>query len=267
MTNLLYFAISTRDFIELAEMSIQSGIKEINHNNIHILLIIEKSLKDEVLEKFLKFDIKNLHINCCDKLDESKLSGHWWKYNLKLDIVFFKDLHLYEKIVYCDSDILFTKNSIMTLFDSIKTSDVYITPEDNFPSYKYGYFYHKLLYSDEDCKKIDNSPKKTPMNTGVFGWKNTPDIIKQFEKILNVMDKFYKENNTSNHGSDQVYMNYIFLLDQNIDYSYRNIVTLFPERYIQKNRNIVLENVVFHFISEGKKERMYAVLLLLENSK
>ena len=62
-------------------------------------------------------------------------------------------------------------------------------------------------------------------------------------------------------------MNYIFLLDQNIDYSYRNIVTLFPERYIQKNRNIVLENVVFHFISgHTKKERMSAVLLLLENS-
>ena len=233
MTNLLYFAISTRDFIELAEMSIQSGIKEINHNNIHILLIIEKSLKDEVLEKFLKFDIKNLHINCCDKLDESKLSD-CWRYNLKLDIVFFKDLHLYKKIVYCDSDILFTKNSIMTLFNSIKTADIYITPEDNFP-YKYGYFYHKLLYSEEDCKKIDNSPKKTPMNTGVFGWKNTPHIIKQFEKILNVMDKFYKENNTSNHRSDQVYMNYIFLLDQNIDYSYRNIVTLFPERYTKSS--------------------------------
>lgn len=266
MTNLLYFAISTRDFIELAEMSIQSGIKEINHNNIHILLIIEKSLKDEILEKFLKFDIKNLHINCCDTLNKSELSGHWWKYNLKLDIVFFKDLHLYEKIVYCDSDILFTKNSIMALFDSIKTSDVYITPEDKFPSYKYEYFYHKLLYSDEDCKKIDNSPKKTPMNTGVLGWKNTPDIIKQFEKILNVMDKFYKENNTSNHAWDQVYMNYIFLLDQNIDYSYRNIVTLFPERCIEENTKKVLENVVFHFISEHKKERMSAVLLLLENS-
>jgi hypothetical protein len=102
------------------------------------------------------------------------------------------------------------------------------------------------------------------MNTGVFGWKNTPDVIKQFEKILSVMDKFYKENKASDHAWDQVYMNYIFLLDQNIDYSYRNIVTLFPERYIQRNTKKVLENMVFHFISETKKERMSAVLLLLE---
>lgn len=245
MNKLLYFAISTPDYLDLFELCLKSGAKEMNDNNISVLCIVDKGTHDGVVDIIKTCGIKSSSVLLCKEY--THVHSHW-RYNLKLEIVYFDDLPKYDKIVYCDIDILFTKNSIVPLFDIINNDNLYVYKE-NFNSYKQPYFFNTFLYTDDDIKTIDNYPKKSPINTGVFGWKRNDTIIEQFKSIITAIDNYYDTVEEKNHTYDQVFINHRFLLDQNIEYMYQHLVTISPEREFKHGR-------VLHFTYINKFVRM-----------
>jgi len=73
----------------------------------------------------------NYFIHYVKDIESKIVKSKDWRYNVKLDIVNFDRLRHYNKIVYSDSDVIFSKHSILPLFDVIKNPNtIYVKPEN-----------------------------------------------------------------------------------------------------------------------------------------
>jgi hypothetical protein len=245
--NLLYFAVSGSNYLDIFRLCLKSASQEIKDKNIHVLCITEKDLENDV-RSILKENLCDNYFIYCPKYKIGILHN----FNIKLNIVDFEYLYKYKRIVFSDSDVIFSPGSISPLFNVIRNPNtMYVKPEHL--SLLLAHFYTDYIYTKEELDKIQKSPKNTPINTGHFGWLNGEYITEQFKKVINHIN--YVDKNREKSSYDQVFLNRQWLLDQNIEYLYDKLVSISPERDFCYNKNII-----YHFTYIKKLERMRTIL-------
>lgn len=225
------------------------------------MCIIDSKLENSVRDILDEFLDDNYFIHYVTEIDSKINQSKEWKYNIKLDIVNFDRLRHYNKIVYSDSDVIFSKHSILPLFDVIKNPNtIYVKPEEY--HFTAPFFYKKEIYTKQNTKQIFRSVKNRPINTGHFGWLNSDNITFQFNKVIDDIDKYYSVYDSKEHVYDQVFLNKRWLLDQNIEYMYDKLITLNPEL---SDKQGILEKIVYHFTYINKVNRMRNILQYIKN--
>ena len=172
---LIYFTISfNEDYINLLNLC----IKSIYYNNYDGDFLFITDLKDKILDK-IKFK-KTPYFLELGSLDLFKSSAN------KFDIFQFEKIKEFEKIIFCDSDILFLKNPNI-LFDKIKNDSVYLTKENDTMNHE---LWGSKLLNDEEKGEIDEF-KIPGMNAGIFGFKSKMvNIFKEIKEYMSLnMDK------------------------------------------------------------------------------
>ena len=267
---LLYFHVTQNEYIDMYELCLRSASLDIKKHRISVLCITSKECAER---------IEQIHkVHCIPTLAHVMLidyNGHYMqRYAGKLNVIDYEHLKDYYKVVYCDTDILFFPAAIEALFGIIKEEGiVYVTPEQM--HFKQPWFWHKDVYTEEETQQVERSPKNIAINTGVFGWINQGEksefIRSQFKQIREHVYAKYETATTD--ASEQPYINHRWLLDQNIDYTYGQIVTLQPENFLQQwfqhasqQENLFVPPVTLHFTFNEKLPRMNHVMThLLQN--
>jgi hypothetical protein len=189
MSKLIYFTLGYNvNYLNLTKLCIESLYK--NGYDGDFLFISE--FENEILEK-IKFQKKPYFIF-------SKNENLFQSSANKFKIYQFEKIKDFNKILFCDSDILFLKNPDI-LFDKIKEDKIYLCKETELMS-------HELWGGNliNNSERDDIFKKNTyGMNAGIFGFNNNMvDVFRDIEEyMLNNMDK-------SNCCLEQPYLN-VFL--------------------------------------------------------
>jgi hypothetical protein len=189
MKKLIYFTLNNNpSYLELAKLCLQS----LNLNNYDGDILFITNLKKEILENlFINNNVFFLDVPDTGLLNSSAN---------KLKIYKFSDIKKYDKIIYCDLDILFLKSPDI-IFNEIKEDKIYISNEDSLMTEKY--WSSNLLKTDEKEKIIKE--KIQGLNAGFFAFNK--NMVEFFEKI----DIFFEENQSSvNECLEQPFIN-VFL--------------------------------------------------------
>jgi lipopolysaccharide biosynthesis glycosyltransferase len=119
----------------------------------------------------------------------------------KLKIYLFDKINDYDKIIYCDLDIIWLKNP-NNIFNLIKTNEIYLTNENVLMSEDF--WGGKLLTQEE--KQLISKENIKGLNAGIFAFNH--NMIKEFQKI----DVFFDSNvSLANECLEQPFINtYVF---------------------------------------------------------
>lgn len=183
---LIYFTIGFNGkYIDLLDICIQS----IYSNEYDGDFLFITNFKNKILEK-INFK-KEPYFLEMDESDLFKSSAN------KFNIYQFDKIKEFEKVIFCDSDVIFLKNPNI-LFDKILEDSVYLTIEnDTMDHVLWG---GNLLNYDE---KKDIADLKVPgMNAGFFGFKS--NIVNIFEEIKEYM---YSNMDKANICLEQPFLN------------------------------------------------------------
>lgn len=223
MLNLIYYTVGIQkkdvnsNYIDLLYMNIDSlGRTLIDVDNTHILIITDEKTKKEITN-VIKSPFKiDFHIVTFEILEECIIN--------KLKIYQYEKINQYDKILYCDVDILWN-SSPDVIFDCVKEDKIYISLEGGSKLMNNSLFGGKLI-TDEECKDIKSNIIQG-MNTGFFVFKSKMSYV--FENIY----KYMKDNiDKINVVVEQPYMNV---------YLYRNkCYSIETTKYI--NHQSILDN-------------------------
>jgi hypothetical protein len=190
MKKLIYFTLGNNtNYIKLADLC----IKSLYENDYDGDFLFITNLKNELLNQI---NFKNepffLELTQSNLLESS---------SNKLKIFKFDRIKEYEKIIYSDLDILWTKNPKI-LFDIIDDGYFYMSNEPHLMSETW--WGGDILSIDE--KKIILEQQINGLNAGIFGFKN--DMVLHIQNI----DTFLNENlNLVNTCLEQPFINvYVF---------------------------------------------------------
>ena len=175
MSKLIYFTLGfNENYIDLLNICIDSLYK--NEYDGDILIITD--FKDKILEK-IKFKKEPFFLNSDDS-NLFKSSAN------KFKIYKFDKIKEYEKILFCDCDVIFLKNPNV-LFDKINEDHVYMTIEHHTMNHE---LWGGNLLNDDEKDEI-NKTNVSGMNAGIFGFKsNMVHIFKEIEEYMCLnMDK------------------------------------------------------------------------------
>jgi hypothetical protein len=260
MTHLLYFNVHGDGYVKMYDLCVGSILHDMSINpNIHILCITNErdSIPIRAInEKHNILDRSNLYI-----ID---ISSSFEMYYGKLNIYSYPDIEKYEKILYSDIDIIYTRGGLNRVMGMITKLDIlYITPE-GYPDFTEPWFYHKDIYSEEETETIRKSDRNKPMNTGLFGWVNQPNtrIKGQLRQILDNVKS--KHLHIVTDAAEQPYINHRFLVDQNISYCFSYAVTLQPKSIVKYLTREEIFPMVIHFTHDYKLEKMIACIEILK---
>lgn len=169
--NLIYFTLGNNpDYINIAKLCVDSLYK--NQYDGDLLFITD--LSDELV-KNIKFKKTPFFM---DTENTNLLSSS----SNKLKIHMFPNVSKFDKIIYCDLDILWLGDP-KTLFDLITEDKIYMSNENSLMSEKY--WGGDIL--DEDEKKDIESNNTKGLNAGFFGFNKK--MVVYFEEIENFLDQ------------------------------------------------------------------------------
>jgi len=170
MKNLIYFTLGNNtNYVKLADLCIKSLY--MNDYNGDFLFIT--NMKNEVLNQInFKKEPFFLKLNQTNLLESS---------SNKLKIFKFDKIQDYDRIIFSDLDILWTKNPQM-LFDMIEEDFFYVSSEPHLMSEKW--WGGDILGQDE--KRIIEETQTKGLNAGLFGFNtNMLTHIKNIDTFLN----------------------------------------------------------------------------------
>jgi lipopolysaccharide biosynthesis glycosyltransferase len=152
----------------------------------------------------------------------------------KFKIYQFDKVTDYDKIIFCDCDVIFTRNP-QILFDLINDDKIYVANE--VLSMATEYYDYNL--TEEDIQKI-KADKLEGFSAGFFGFNS--NCIHIFELLDNEISKITKAPKTL---EQPVFVSYLF---KNNLYStaFNNLVSHLGREYGRNDKDI-LDLVVFHF--------------------
>lgn len=169
MKNLIYFTISHNlDYVNLFKLCIESLYRH-NYND-DILIITSEDFKFTILNQisFRKNPIF-FQVPAC-QMSESSFN--------KLSICEYQDIDKYDKIIYCDCDIIWTDNP-QKIFDLVDENYIYAFEENQLMTHKY--WGGDIFSHDEKTSIINN--KSNGLNAGFFAFK--ADIINIIKDMYN----------------------------------------------------------------------------------
>lgn len=170
MKNLIYYTIGNNKlFIDLLKKSIHT----LNKTDYDGDLLIITDFKEEILKQI---EFKNkIYFHEVNKTNFIESSAN------KFKIYKFSNVNDYDKIIYCDADVLWLKNPNL-LYEKIVEDKIYVANERHNLSTKY----YNYNMTEEELKLINENNLKG-FSAGFFGFnKNCLEIFKILdESIIN----------------------------------------------------------------------------------
>lgn len=237
--NLVYYTIYfNKGYCELLNKSIETLLQYSDSSTYDILLITDEPTK-QVLEK-LPFIIKKpplYHITetPTDGVEASQQKAY---------VFDFKDINQYNKILFVDCDVVFTKDVSQIFNLNIKTNTLYTAYNANL-----NYSFHKSIHhgfemlSDDHVKEMVTA-KQMPFNAGQYLFLNTARMEQHFKNVI-----WFMKNWTGEYFFEQCFMNYYFCkgyLTNNLLNEHALIVST-ADKALQKTPNKL--PVFIHFIA------------------
>lgn len=183
--NLIYFTLgSNQKYFDLLKLNINS-LDRFYDENIELLIITDNFLKNKIQRELrTKFKI-NFIISQINSISQSS-------YN-KLKIYQYGEINKFEKIIFCDADILWN-DSPNLIFDKISNDKIHVSNDDDF-MFK-NYWGGSLLTSDEIKEIKENNI--FGISCGFFGFNvSLSSIFKEIEdfllKNINVMNTCFEQ--------------------------------------------------------------------------
>lgn len=172
MKKLIYFTLGNNlNYIDLLELCVKSLLNRDYDGDFLFITDFEKEISHRIKTKnncfFLNPGVSNLLGSSANKLK----------------IYSFEKIQEYDKIIFCDSDILWLKNPD-EIFETIQKDQFYMTNENGLMSDDW--WGKNLLVGDE--KTIINENKIKGVNAGFFAFNKS--MVPHLQKI----EKFLKEN-------------------------------------------------------------------------
>jgi lipopolysaccharide biosynthesis glycosyltransferase len=179
--NLIYFSIfGSKYFIELLDICLRSISRHVDNPNFDILFITDEPTRIELdkLNSTKKFCCKYHLIDTPKNPIISSMS--------KIEIVNFKELNNYNKILYLDADTLFLKNP--EIFFNLNISEGYLYTHSNATAQPIqtlkGYPTHGLMFfSDNQLRFMAENPTVSPINAGHFLFINSSHMQLHFKNV------------------------------------------------------------------------------------
>jgi lipopolysaccharide biosynthesis glycosyltransferase len=216
---LIYFTLSNKlDYLEIAKLCLDS-LKNNNYDG-DILFITDK--KNEIEKISPLKDVLFFEVPLGDLFKSSAN---------KLKIYLYDRIKEYDKIIYCDLDILWLKNPNI-IFDLIDKDKIYISQENELMSEQH--WGGRILTNDE--KKNINENRIFGLNAGFFAFNSK--VVNFFKKI----DEFMNQNiDKVEDCLEQPFLNtFVFR---------HNLYEIIPNNYISHKGYSISEfnGVVLHF--------------------
>lgn len=169
----------------------------------------------------------------------------------KTEIFNFKHIHLYDKVLYLDCDIV-ADGSLDLVFHTITNPfKLYVVPDKHSYSFTSDYFSCKdKPYTTEEFSNFQSNSIK-PFNAGQFGFCNSNSMREHFEQVCALKQSY----DPKYHFYEQSFMNYHFCRANAVCYDLSSHVSLYSP-----NRNRRLIN---HFcnVSNPPKKKLASMKL------
>jgi alpha-N-acetylglucosamine transferase len=197
MRHLLYFAIGGNNYVPVFKLAIDSVKRHLSRADVDILVI--KDARTDV-------DWPLVH-----NVDESI---HPSLYRLEIDN--FKNVHLYDKILYIDADVLATK-MIDPIFDEPFLHNRLYTCQQGGDDYDSNYVC--LSKFSEETKSKLKEKKCLPFYNGQFLFRYSKDMILHFERVKALSrtipdNLIYKDQKAMNYYFNSEMINCVDILDK-----------------------------------------------------
>lgn len=228
MKKLIYFTVShQKNYLNLLNLCIQSlYMSSNNQEEYDLLFITTEEFRVEILNK-IEFKTSPLFLEAhSNDIYDSAFN--------KLKIFQYDKINEYEKIIYCDCDILWI-DSPSKIFDCITENKVYIFEENEGYSINSQYF-GGGLFTEEEAKHIESN-RILGFNSGFFAFRS-----ETINRIKDIHDYCLQEKHVlkSHDCIEQPLVN-VFLYRNNM-YSSLN------PKYVGFNSKDSDECVIVHFI-------------------
>lgn len=171
--NLIYYTIGSNiNYVDLLEMNINS-LEKFYTPDIELLIITDSETKKIIESKIVtKFIIKYKILPLVNSLNQSS-------YN-KFKIYDFTELNKYDKIIYCDVDILWNK-SPYNIFDKIGDTSFHVSNEESLMSENW---WGGDILNDDEKQQINKNNVKG-FSAGFFAFKSVKSqILKDIEEFM-----------------------------------------------------------------------------------
>lgn len=245
MKNLIYYTIGFMYLYEDLFLMSLNSLTKFYDNSFEVLVICNETTKSNLEKKLdTNIPIHFLIVDCKQKRDSSMN---------KLKIHNFDKLNEYEKIIFCDCDILWV-DSPNKIFDVTIPDKINFSEENGYINDQY--WGSKLLTQNEII--LHNKNKVKGVNAGFFSfYSNMSDKF-------NLVETFMNENlNKINVCWEQPYLN-IFLHRE-------NLIARTLNNYINHHvkENSIANKVVCHFSGSpgAGKGKLIKMEKFLENNK
>lgn len=220
MKKLIYFTLGyNQNYIKIAELCVNS----LYRNNYDGDILFITNLKENILNS-INFKTEPYFINVDDTTLLTSSSNKFKIYN-------FNKIYEYDKIIYCDLDILWLSNPNI-IFNEIIDDKFYVSNEDALMSDEY---WGGSIINDDERKFITENKIKG-INAGIFGFNKS--MINHLKNI----ELFLLDNQTLiNSCLEQPFLN-VYLFRNNL---YNNILN----KYISHNGYNIdsFDGVILHF--------------------
>lgn len=246
--NLIYSCVFFKfQYLRLLDLLIKSSITFNNFNNYTYLIFTQPSFVQRIKQIFNKYQIKNFDIHLLN------LSGIFDACSSRLHIFNYPKIHLYQKILYLDTDILITNNLDKIL--DLELNDKLYVLQENFHRE-----FHCCLFNDNE---IDNNVKNLTFTSGILFFKNSQIIKNLFEKILLEIENYKKKGKKPPKCYDQPFFVYygiknnlienkllIGLCVNNPKEFHQEVITHFPECVGNYKHKLPMMNQYFNFLQK-----------------
>lgn len=223
MKKLIYFTLGNSSlFIELFRMCYDS-LEQVGYDgDILIITDMEDKIKNKINLS------PNVFFMNVEKSNLFKSSAN------KFKIYQFDQIENYDKIIFCDCDVIFTRNP-QILFDLIDEDKIYVANE----ALPMSTDYYDYNLTEENIQKI-NDNKIQGFSAGFFGFKtNCTYIFESLDKELINLKEYPRSL------EQPIFVSYLFKNDLYLA-KFNNYVSHLGREYGRNNKDIQ-DLVAFHF--------------------
>lgn len=226
---LIYSCIfGDKSYLKIFELLLKSLALFGNINkNITYLVYCSFEFKNKIEELFNIFDISHF-IECVEIEEIFDMAAY------RLNIFNFKNINLFSKILYLDTDVLIIKD-INEIFNMNIENKLYVKKEWTTKYKEHG----SILFKE-------NNPNVDSFCSGVMFFNNCNEIKYLFSEIIKHIDKDKKENNLKiiPTGLEQPYIVYNSI--NNNLYNNESDINNYVNNYSNTNVLIYQKNVIIH---------------------
>ena len=244
--NLVYFCVfHNKEYLELLKIVFMTIKFFSTTDNIDFLVFTSKDFEFYINNLSVLFDIQI-------KMKFHDFNSVYEATHARLHIFEYKDIHLYEKILYLDTDIII-QNDINSIFkNNINDGVLYAIEEGTIEHEYHGGWFFDFDTIDKDIYGI---------NSGVLLFKNSAEIKNTFKDIIDHSNKMYNSGENMPCCQDQPFINYHFIKNNKQDSQFLKKYLLIYCVYPPPPPSSPTDIVICHFVwpignALHKKERM-----------